>query len=108
MESIEQVITLFKKEFSFISEQFNTFELLISDASNDGTEEINCSGVYVFWNPKFGVIKVGKSQSNSKKRALQYLIDNTANNILEMKNLKNEPDTKLLLINIKVSPCTGY
>ncbi len=70
MKSILEVIDIFSKEFSPIKNKFNVIELNISDALDNGADEVNGPSIYVFWHPRHGVIKIGKSQSNSKKRAL--------------------------------------
>lgn len=100
MLSISDVKSLFEKEFFPLLKKFNVYELSLIDAANNGTMEINSPGIYVFWHPDYGVIKVGKSQSNSKKRALEHIRDNTSNSKIEMASLKDDSKTKLLLLNI--------
>lgn len=100
MLSIANVKSLFEREFSSLSDKFNIFELSINEANKNGSEEINSSGFYIFWHPAHGVIKVGKSQYNSKKRSLEHIRDNTLNKTIEMASLKEDQKTKLLLLNI--------
>ena len=99
MLSLSEVRSIFEKEFSTLLKHFNVFELSINEASNSSSNEINSPGVYIFWHPSYGVIKVGKSQSNSKKRSLEHLRDNTSNSKIEMGSLRDDPKTKLLLLN---------
>jgi len=103
MKTLLQVRNGFEQEYSFLLDKFNILELDIKDAMRDGTEEVNSPGVYVFWTPLYGVVKVGKSQSNSKKRSLQHIHENTRNDIFEMKLLEDDSTARLLLFNIKTS-----
>lgn len=100
MLSLEDVTLLFQREFSSLLDRFNVYELLLDEAQINGTPEVNSPGVYLFWHPDYGVIKVGKSQSNAKKRSLEHLRDNTSNDKLEMASLQGDPKAKLLLFNI--------
>ena len=101
VKTLLDVKNIFEKEYSSLLSKFNTFELSIKDAYKNGTKEVNSPGVYVFWHPQHGVIKVGKSQSNSKKRSLEHIHDNTHNGDINMNILKNDNDAILLLFNIK-------
>ena len=101
--SLPEVKEKFSKEFSTLESKFTITELSISDALNNGTEEINKPGIYVYWHPAHGVIKVGKSQSNSKKRALEHIRDNTHNSEINMNELPTDKEAILLLFNIKNS-----
>lgn len=100
VETLSEVKTIFLREFSSLESKFKLLVLDIDDALNNGTNEVNRPGIYVFWHPKYGVIKVGKSQSNSKKRALEHIRDNTHNVDFSMSCLPNEKEAKLLLFNI--------
>lgn len=100
MKKLSEVKDIFLEEFSPIKDKFNVIELYIKDAVNNFTVEVNRPGVYAFWHPKHGVIKIGKSQANSKKRALEHIRDNTHNKNIDMKSLSDENDTILLLFNI--------
>lgn len=95
----KDVKRLFESEFSALTDRFHTIEMFIHAARYDGSSEVNAPGVYVFWHPTLGVVKVGKSQSNSKKRALEHLRDNTKKGDVEMAKL-GEDVTKILLFNI--------
>jgi len=99
--SLADVKDNFFNEFSALKSKFNVFELNIDSALHSGIEEINRPGIYVYWHPRHGVIKVGKSQSNSKKRALEHIRDNTHNSKISMSSLPDEEETVLLLFNIK-------
>jgi hypothetical protein len=96
----KDVKRLFESEFSALTDRFHTIEMSIHAARYDGSSEVNAPGVYVFWHPTLGVVKVGKSQSNSKKRALEHLRDNTKKGDVEMAKLGEDIATKILLFNI--------
>lgn len=100
MLTISDINALFDTEFTAVKDRFCVIEISIAEAMSNGSLEVNSPGVYVFWNPALGVIKVGKSQSNSKKRALQHIRDNTRKEGVEMASLENDGITKMLLFNI--------
>lgn len=100
IKSISEIKGIFSKEFLAIENKFNVIELNINDALHNGNNEVNMPGIYIYWHPTYGVIKVGKSQSNSKKRALEHIRDNTHNADINMNTLPNEKETILLLFNI--------
>lgn len=101
--NLETTIGLFESEYSAVRSKFNLIMLSIDDAFKDSTISTGSTGVYVFWKPNIGVIKVGKSQTNSKKRALEHLTANTKNELIEMESLKHDKEAKLLLININLA-----
>lgn len=100
MLSKEDVIKLFRQEFSNISDRFSVFQLSVNDAKDTKDALVTRPGVYVYWHPNHGVIKSGKSQDNSRKRALQHIRDNTANNEIQMKDLADDENTVIILFNI--------
>ena len=99
--SLLEVKEQFSKEFFALESKFTISELSIDDALDNGELEVNKPGIYVYWHPDHGVIKVGKSQSNSKKRALEHIRDNTRNSDINMNELPIEKEAVLLLFNIK-------
>lgn len=100
MKSLQDIKEMFHNEFTPIDKKFIVKELEISNAMNNGEGDVNKPGIYVFWTPIKGVIKVGKSQSNSKKRALEHIRDNTHNKDINMRDLPDNKEAKLLLFNI--------
>ena len=99
---LSQVGATFSSEFSFLTGKFKINDLTLDIAESHFTKLMNNPGVYVFWNEAYGVIKVGKSQSNAKLRALQHIRDNTRNDHVEMSSLKNDSKTHLILFNITI------
>jgi len=100
MHLISDVKKAFEREFSSLLDKFKVFELELEAAANNSDNDVNSPGVYMFWHPDYGVIKVGKSQSNSKKRALEHIRDDTSNERISMATLKEDPNVRLILFNI--------
>ena len=94
------VINKFETEYSTLKDKFIVHQMSIKEAYNNGSDSVNRPGIYVFCHPN-NVIKVGKSQSNSKKRSLQHIQDNTHKGDINMNTLKDDEDATLILFNIK-------
>lgn len=83
------------------------FEMRVFTLDHLGGAEFEAAkrpGVYVFWHPSFGFIKVGKSQSNAPRRAMQHCgLDNTTSNDrrVQMANLKDDPRARLFTLTLK-------
>lgn len=97
---IDETKHMFEREFGQIANKFDVIDLPIEIAKENGAKEVNMPGVYLFWHPEFGVVKVGKSQGNSKKRALEHIRDNTKNDQVEMAATGSDPNTRLILFNL--------
>ena len=97
----EEVISLFENEFSHLTEIFNTFELSVEEARNSNNNDEARPGVYVYWHPEYGVLMTGKSQKNSRRRALEHIRDNTSHENIQMALLGKDAETIVLLFNIK-------
>ena len=101
-DSTETIINEFTKEFQ---EQLKFFEIIqepVSMIKLSTNPFIKNQGCYVFWNPKFNVIKVGKSCSRSAiTRAFEHIKDNTNKGECQMRDLKDDENTFLLLFNLK-------
>ena len=100
MREMEKIIETFELEFNSISDKFEIIEENVRNLPNSKKEFIHNPGVYVFFNNN-GIIKVGRHLKNSRKRAYEHIIANTKNNSIEMKNLPDFPDSKVLLLNVK-------
>ncbi len=95
--NIVEIRKLFESEFESISHKFVVIELEIMDASHSKAEYIFHPGVYVWWHPVSGVIKVGRHLTNSRKRALEHISADTGK---IMAALADDPTTKILLFNV--------
>jgi len=99
--NIDEIEAIVRAEFREILDRFKILHLPLNLASTDRRPEINAPGVYVYFNTQYGVIKVGKSESNSKRRALQHIRDHTRGKDLDMATLSGDPNTLLILFNLK-------
>jgi hypothetical protein len=99
--SIQQINAEFEKEFSILAAKFERTTLDMTSVDAATGPKTAKPGVYVYWNPNYGVIKVGRSLDNSLKRALEHIRDNTKGGKpeLEMKTLMGDKNTQLLLFN---------
>lgn len=99
-KSIPEVIKIFRSEFSALLTKFVIFDLTLDTASDNRDAGVDRPGVYVYWKAGLGVIKVGKSQSNARARALQHIRDNTKNVRLQMSGLANDSSCHLILFTV--------
>lgn len=98
--SLEEVLSHFEREFSIVRDRFSVHSIPLIAAHQNHEVPVNNPGVYIHWRNDVGVIKVGKSQANSKKRALEHIRHNTKNSQFEMKDLEKDVDARLILFNI--------
>lgn len=98
MKTIDEVNDIFEKEFNSIRDKFAVLVVPATDAAKSNEEYIWHPGVYVWWHPERGVVKVGRNFTNSRKRALEHVRDNTGEVLTE---LGQDPETKLILFNVK-------
>ena len=97
--SVDELITIFKKEFKDISTEFAILRIPLPEIMDNKDDYVYHPGVYVFWyNDK--IIRVGKSFSNSRKRASQHITDNTHNEKFSIAEIANHRDAILILFNI--------
>ena len=94
-----QLKGFFEEEFKDLKSKFEIFELSISEAKDCSKPNISHPGVYIFWHPERGAIKVGKHFTNSRKRALEHVQENV-NTGGTMALLRNCEDAKVLLFNL--------
>lgn len=97
---IADVKNRFALEFAEKANKFSISHFKISEALATVDPIANNPGVYLFWHPLHKVLLVGKHQKNSKKRALEHIRDNTRNDMIELRLLKEDPDLDLYLFNV--------
>ena len=97
------LIVVFEREFNtlkhlFKVESFNPKEHGIKPAHDDWARP----GVYIYLKGN-QAIKVGKSQTNSFKRSLEHIRDNTSSKdgVIQMRDLGTMEDVLIVLINVK-------
>jgi hypothetical protein len=96
--TLDEVRSCFSREFGPLENKFAFYNGDTSWARESKEEFVANPGVYVWWHPQRGVLRVGVSMQNSRKRALRHITDDTGE---IMKALSTNPETKLLLFNIK-------
>jgi hypothetical protein len=100
--SKSDILDVFRSEYCFLEKEkrISILDLTLDIAITNNGEAVNKPGVYVFWKETLGVIKIGKSQSNSKIRALQHIRDNSKNDKVQMGDLNNDKSCHLFLFNV--------
>jgi len=99
MSCIEEIIAIAEKEFENKFQLFKKYTFSVSKAQKKGIKEIEKPGVYVYC--KAGkIIKIGKSNSNARKRANEHIVENTTSKDgkLEMKYLLSDNEAIILFL----------
>ena len=96
-QSPVEIVWIFAQEFVTILDKFHPHDLSVSDAAQIETEHVWKPGCYVFWHPN-RVVKVGRSFSNARKRALEHIRDNTGDKLAA---LADEDKARLVLFSLK-------
>ncbi|GGG39836.1 hypothetical protein GCM10011414_06620 [Croceivirga lutea] len=90
----------FQEEFGSITHLFTIIEEPLSSLAACTKTHVYNPGVYVFVLDN-QVIKVGRHLTNSRKRALEHIRDNTSGKgVFQMKSLADKPETKVILFNV--------
>ncbi|GAB4499897.1 MAG: hypothetical protein OHK0019_37600 [Saprospiraceae bacterium] len=100
---IQEIIDHFRAEFHPHDSKFAVFDLTVDEAKKADSEYIWKPGVYV-WFAQNEVIKVGRSFSNTRKRALEHINydgKGTAHRHWSIQELAQSPGTKILFFNLK-------
>ena len=94
--SIGTVIERFRKEFGSLADRFAVFTLTYYDAAQSADPLVARPGVYVH-HSRGEVVKVGRSFSNARKRALEHIQDDTGG---RMANLGSHSSDRLILFTV--------
>lgn len=102
---IPQLRDLLQTEFG---EKSNCFELrafAMTNLAGDEFARTKRPGIYVFWHEDVGYLKIGKSQTNASKRALEHVRDNTRTKDgaavqIHMADMRECPKCHLVLVNL--------
>jgi hypothetical protein len=106
----EQILEMVKSEFGEKANLFTPVKIWLNNLECKEFEATKFPGVYVFLNEGC-CIKVGKSQSNASKRALQHCgTDNTSSTDkkLQMSKLLNSDKTLLLVFAMNQPGCIHW
>lgn len=94
-----EINQLFEKEFGFVSDRFKLIQFPITQISHD--RDIYKPGIYIF-HMNGRVWKVGKSNDNVFKRALDHFKADTGHRIEKgMKKFQENPEMNLMLYVLK-------
>ncbi len=102
MMDIATIKNIFETQFQGIRDKFQ--DPLVLGIQEARKSNIIKPGVYVIWNKAYEALKVGRSLTNSRTRALQHLAKFTGykgENAEIMSSLENDPTTKIILFNVK-------
>ena len=94
--SPEHVIERFRAEFGDLANLFAVFVLSYAEAARTSDPLVARPGVYVHCDQN-GVVKVGRSFSNARKRALEHVRDDTGG---RMASLGSEASDCLVLFTV--------
>lgn len=95
--NFDQVIKRFNAEFYTVSDKFCFFNLSVGEARTSSKVGVWHPGVYVWAHEVDGILRVGRSLSNSRKRALEHIADNTGG---DMTAYGDSHYTRLYLFNV--------
>lgn len=93
----ENIIKMFKDEFVDISDKFKIFDLTAEEARHCKDDCVWHAGVYVWVHDKDGVLRIGRHLDNSRKRALEHIVQNTGE---KMRAYGADNGTRLYLFNV--------
>lgn len=95
--NFEEVKRVFHTEFRDLAEKFQIHYIRLTEAADDKTPGAASPWVYVFLTGD-KVIKVGRHLQNSRKRALEHIVADTAG---KMASLRNDKSAHIALFNIQ-------
>ncbi len=100
--SLPEVIKLFTDEFSSVLDKFIVVDGQFPGKVEDSRDqELWKPGCYVWWTPRYGVVKVGRSLVNTRKRALEHIAEHMQCADFNMADLRDSSlGARLLLFNI--------
>lgn len=99
MSKYNKIISTFLEEFGFLKEKFDCLNFPVTEIPKERNPYR--AGVYVFYTD-IRIWKVGKSNDNAIKRALEHFTADTGNGIGKgMKKHKDDSTMKLVLFLIK-------
>lgn len=94
--SPEHIIERFRTEFGGLADLFTVFVLSYAEAACASDPPVARPGVYVHFDQS-GVVKVGRSFSNARKRALDHIRDDTGG---RMASLGSDASDRLVLLTV--------
>lgn len=101
---VNNIIQQVRDEFGSKAKVFTPVLLRMDGLHGDRFEATKSAGVYVFIHEDWNCLKVGKSQSNASKRALQHCgMDNTSSSdgMVQMAQLRQSSNTFMLVFAVQ-------
>ena len=95
-EIVWRVRRTFEREFGPLQHKFDVVPLTWTEACGSQKQQVWNPGVYV-WTDGKRVIKVGRSLSNARKRAMEHIVADTG---AECGKLKEADSTRLILFTL--------
>lgn len=92
---VSDVRSTFENEFGLIKDKFRVISMSIEEARNSTERLVTHPGVYIYWK-ELEIIKVGRSFTNSRKRSIEHIRDNTRNERIEMKSLEGKQNCGII------------
>jgi hypothetical protein len=111
---VETIVQSVHVEFGSKAELFQPILVRMDavDRHEDGPEfdATKFAGVYVFIHEEYGCLKVGKSNSNASKRALEHLRDDThsKDDAIHMAQLRQSDKTYMLVFALQEPECVHW
>jgi hypothetical protein len=111
---VETIVQSVHVEFGSKAELFQPILVRMDavDRHEDGPEfdATKSAGVYVFIHEEYGCLKVGKSNSNASKRALEHLRDDThsKDDAIHMAQLRQSDKTYMLVFALQEPECVHW
>jgi len=96
---VETIVESVHVEFGSKAELFQPILVRLDALDGPEFDATKFAGVYVFIHEEYGCLKVGKSNSNASKRALEHLRDNThsKDGAIQMAELRSSDKTYMLI-----------
>jgi hypothetical protein len=99
--SLAEIRAAFASEFAPVLSKFEIFELTVDEARDSKEDYVWHPGCYVWWSSEYSAVKVGRSLTNSRKRALEHLTAYDGDKGVIINSLKKGEDSRLLLFNVR-------
>lgn len=107
---VETIVQSVHVEFGSKAQLFQSILVRLDALVGPEFEATKFAGVYVFIHEEYGCLKVGKSNSNASKRALEHLRDDThsKDEAIHMAQLRQSDKTYMLVFALQKPECVHW
>jgi len=107
---VETIVQSVHVEFGSKAQLFQSILVRLDALDGPEFEATKFAGVYVFIHEEYGCLKVGKSNSNASKRALEHLRDDThsKDEAIHMAQLRQSDKTYMLVFALQKPECVHW